>query len=142
MAKPDIVTRVRACRLFLIIFVVGVASGCLSPNRNSDFTPNQPYFRLRVTDSEGKLIAEWIAQGTVVRKGDGYRFTAVQRLSGPRFSILSKYPLGRKVYIEGPNIVISHCGKPLWLYHLHMAGSVERIERTSMRGASGKEVIR
>jgi hypothetical protein len=29
-----------------------------------------------------------------------------------------RYPQGRKVVINGPNIVVMPCGKPQWLYEI------------------------
>ncbi len=127
----DIVTRVHASRFLFLFFLVGLLSGCSIFHLNSHSTPYVPYFKVRVTDPEGALVAEWIAQGKVSTAGIGYRFTAVQRISGPRYSILTKYPLGRKVYIEGPNIIISPIGKPLWLHRWQGFGA-----------GGGKETIR
>jgi hypothetical protein len=93
-------------------------SGCAMSYTNNVITRNRSFRKVRVTDLQGSMIAEWIADGSVWRYGRGYRFKAVQRLSGPPYAIFSKYPHGRNVYVDGPNIVVMPCGKPQWLYRL------------------------
>src|SRR4051812_23704582 len=41
------------------------------------------YSVVRVTDIEGHLIGQWIAEGFVAQTEHGYKFKAVERLSGP-----------------------------------------------------------
>jgi hypothetical protein len=64
------------------------------------------------------LVAEWVAEGWVRREREGYRFMAVQRLSGAPFMVLSRYPQPRNVYVTGPHIIVTPSGKPQWLYEL------------------------
>lgn len=92
------------------LILAGCASGPIA-------TASKHYHRVRITNPRGELVAEWIAIGHVWRTGtNGYRFRAVQRVSGPPFMQLSRYPDGRVVDVNGPNIHISTCGAPLWIY--------------------------
>ncbi len=76
------------------------------------------FTKLRVTDQQGDLIAEWVAKGYVLPVDKGYRITAVERLSAPPHAILSKYPEGWRTTVTGPHILRWQCGKPYWLYEL------------------------
>lgn len=80
--------------------------------------PNKRYHRVRVTDIEGKLIAEWVAEGFVGRTQAGYKFKAVQRNTGAPFPQEIHYPYGRQIEVGGQNIYVSRTGKPRWLYEL------------------------
>jgi hypothetical protein len=73
------------------------------------------YTKFRATDPRGGLIAEWTARGFYYRTEGGYRITAVERLSAPPHSVLSKYPNGRRVTATGPHIVHWSTTKPAWL---------------------------
>jgi hypothetical protein len=95
-----------------------IFSGCAVGYTHNVFTRNRVYRKVRVTDLQGHLIADWVAEGRVWRYGKGYRFNAVERLSGGPYPVLSKYPQGRKVVIDGPNIVVMPTGQPLWLYEI------------------------
>jgi len=112
----------RGVRFFRSILLLSAATllwGCESFSYTSNvFSRNRPYRKVRVTNLEGGLIADWIAEGFVHRSGNGYRFKAVQRLSGDPLPQVTKYPLGRRVLVHGPHIVIFPCGKPEWLYRL------------------------
>jgi hypothetical protein len=77
-------------------------------------------------DPHGILIADYIAEGYVLRTSTGYRFKAVQRLSGPPFSKVSHYPYGRRIEASGPNIVVSRCPPPAWLLEQHAARVEDR----------------
>lgn len=81
--------------------------------------PNKRYHRVRVTNIEGRLIAEWVAEGFVARTEVGYKFRAVQRNTGQPFPQEIHYPYGRQMEVGGQNIVVSRTGKPRWLYELH-----------------------
>ena len=109
----------RFFRLLPLLLAAALLGGCESLSYTSNvFSRNRPYRKVRVTNLEGGLIADWIAEGYVRRSGNGYRFKAVQRLSGQPFSQVTRYPLGRRVVVNGPHIVIFPCGKPEWLYGL------------------------
>jgi hypothetical protein len=95
-----------------------LVTGCASSYTENVFTRNRPYRKVRVTDLQGFLIADWVAEGHVWSHSPGYRFTAVERRTGGPYPVLSKYPQGRKVVVTGPNIVVMPCGKPQWLYEL------------------------
>jgi hypothetical protein len=65
----------------------------------------------------------------VWRYGKGYRFKAVERRTGGSYPILSKYPQGRKVVVDGPNIVVMPTGQPLWLYEIEKPGVPVTVTR-------------
>lgn len=67
---------------------------------------------------EGRLIAEWVAEGFCARTETGYKFKAVQRTTGAPFPQEIHYPYGRQIEVGGQNIVVSRTGKPRWLYEL------------------------
>lgn len=97
----------------LVLALIFAACETVSPYPLSD-----SFFRVRVTNPRGELISEYVAQGGVWRtkETDGYRFRAVQRLSGAPYMVESHFPNGRITQVDGPNIVVTPCGKPLWLY--------------------------
>jgi hypothetical protein len=104
---------VKFLRLLLPLFFVALLAGCAF---GPIATGSKHYQRVRVTNFRGQLVSEWIALGHISRTDtNGYRFRAVQRVSGPPFMQLSRYPDGRMVDINGPNIHISRCGAPLWI---------------------------
>jgi hypothetical protein len=110
-----IVPRVKFFQTLFPLLALLLLNGCAAtPIGRPVYHEN--YRRITVTDYRGKLVAEWIAEGNVWRRGQGYRFRAVQRISGPPFVTTAHYPLGRRVEISGPHIVIAPCGKPDWLY--------------------------
>jgi hypothetical protein len=76
------------------------------------------YFLIRNTDYRGEVVADWIAQGPVVRTPEGYKFHAVEHDTAPPFPQQIHYPDGRSVEISGPNLVVRPCGQPYWLYKL------------------------
>ncbi len=82
------------------------------------FNGCQTYTKLRVTSYRGDLIADWIAEGAVHKKGPSYEIKAVERTSGPPFSQTTHYPNGWRTTVAGPNIVRWRTGKPFWLYQL------------------------
>ena len=101
-------------RSFSLLLTVLLVAGCVTPLGRSKLP--QHYRKITVTDYHGGLVAEWIAEGNVARRGAGYRFKAVQRTSGAPFATTSHFPQGRKVLIDGPHITVAPCGKPDWLY--------------------------
>jgi hypothetical protein len=107
------VSRVNFFRLLLPLLLAALLPGCaLGPVA----TGSGHYRRVRVTDPRGELVSEWIALGHISRTdSNGYRFRAVQRVSGPPLMQLARYPDGRIVEVNGPNIHISRCGAPLWI---------------------------
>ena len=100
----------RSLSLLLAVLLCG---GCVTPLGRSKLP--QHYRKITITDYHGGLVAEWIAEGNVARRGEGYRFKAVQRTSAPPFVTTSHFPQGRKVLIDGPHITVAPCGKPDWL---------------------------
>ncbi len=105
---PGKFRRMKFSRLLLLLAVLALSAGCTSGH----------YTKLRVTNARGEITAEWVARGYILRSELGYRITAVERLSGPPHSILSKYPDGWHTTVTGPHILHWHCGKPFWLYEL------------------------
>ena len=97
--------RMKLPRLLLLLAALVLTSGCASR-----------YTKLRVTGHRGELLAEWVARGHIERVERGYRITAVERISGPPFSLLSKYPDGWRTTVTGPHILRWRCGQPYWLY--------------------------
>jgi hypothetical protein len=102
-------------RLLSLVALLCTFQGCAYYYSNE---PHKRYSTVRVTDIEGHPISQWIAEGFVARTERGYKFKAVERLSGPPFPQAIHYPMGRQIEIGGPNIVVSRCGKPLWLYRI------------------------
>ena len=96
--------------LAALVFTAGCTSG------HSDHSGH--YTKLRVTNHRGEVLAEWVARGYVLRSEQGYRITAVERLSGPPHPILSRYPDGWHTTVTGPHILRWRSGKPFWLYAL------------------------
>ena len=100
--------RMKFPRLLLLLAVLVLTAGCAS----------RRYTKLRVTNPRGEILAEWVARGYILRSEQGYRITAVERLSGEPHPILSKYPDGWHTTVTGPHILHWRCGKPFWLYAL------------------------
>ena len=105
-------------RTLLPLLALAACIGCAGPTPLGRSGSPQRYSRVTVTNPRGLLVAEWIAEGPVKARGEGYRFRTVQRVSAPPFSVVSRYPLGRVVWITGPNITVAPSGKPVWLYDL------------------------
>ena len=95
-------------RLLLLLAALTLSAGCGSGR----------YTKLRVTNHRGEILAEWVARGCILPSEQGYRITAVERLSGPPHPVLSRYPDGWHTSVTGPHILHWRCGKPLWLYEL------------------------
>jgi len=98
------------------LLAIALLSGCSTPSTNS--SNHSLYQKVRVTDLEGHLIADWISEGHIWPYGNGYRFRAVERVTGGPNPQLLTYPHGRRVVVNGPNIVIVPSGKPEWLYRI------------------------
>jgi hypothetical protein len=109
-----IVRAVRFSRLLTLCAFLFLLCGC----QVSPWGSSESYTKLRVTDYRGRLIAEWVAVGAVHPVDGGYRIRAVERLSGPPYMVLSKFPDTWKTTVAGPNIARWRCGKPLWLYQM------------------------
>lgn len=96
---------------FVVLVVSLICSGC------------ETFTKFRATDYRGGLIAEWVAKGEIEKAERGYRITAVERLSGPPYMTLTRYPEGWRTTVAGPNITYWRCGKPLWLYSREREGA-------------------
>jgi hypothetical protein len=94
-------------RPLLVVVAIAVFSGCAGFGGG--------YHQVRVTEPRGGLIADYITRGWVERIEGGYRFRALQRLSGGPWPQLIRYPEGRIVEATGPNILVARCGPPAWL---------------------------
>ena len=81
------------------------------------------YTRLRVTNPRGERIADWVAIGPIVPVDNGYRITAVERISGPPYPILTRYPDGWRTTAVGPNIRHWRCPAPDWLREIDLDDS-------------------
>ena len=95
-------------RLLPLLAALVLTAGCASSH----------YTKLSVTNHRGEVLSEWVARGYIHRCEQGYRITAIERLSGPPHPILSKYPDGWRTTVTGPHILHWRCGKPFWLYAL------------------------
>lgn len=87
-----------------------LVAGCATARHEGRYT------KLRVTDEEGNLVAEWVAKGYLLPVDRGYRITAIERISAPPHPVLSKYPDGWRTTVTGPHILHWRCGEPYWLY--------------------------
>ena len=108
----ETVLRVKRTELFLIAVVVGLLGGCAT---HREALCELPYWQVVVTDVEGCWISEYIAEGDVTPICNGYCFRAVQRRTFRPWILTYKYPLGRPVKVQAPNIIITPTCKPLWL---------------------------
>ena len=76
------------------------------------------YTKFRATNFRGETIAEWTGRGFYYPVSGGYRITAVERISGPPYMLVSRYPNGRPTTITGVHILRWRTNKPAWLYEL------------------------
>lgn len=110
-----IVRRVTLSRILVLLVAVLLISGCSSTLEKRSGPP-QYYYRVRVTNLRGELVADWIAEGRVTRTERGYRFRAVERTSAPPYMTATQYPHGRRIEVTGANIVVTPASKPYWLF--------------------------
>ena len=91
-------------------------SGCACHRRTVVVaTPVPAYSRVVSSDFEGHWIAEFVAEGEVLKAEKGYRFTAVQRRIFKPTVMEFHYPLGRPVTVIASNVIVTPAAKPLWL---------------------------
>jgi hypothetical protein len=109
------VRRVNLLRFFPLLIVGLFLNGCATTRHCNFFIRHALYRTVRVTDFQGHLVAEYVAEGPVWRYGPGYRFTAFERVSGGPIPMRTRYEFGRDVVINGVNIVVRPCEKPEWL---------------------------
>jgi hypothetical protein len=102
-------------RFFILLALALTLNGCVTTRRSNFLTRHNVYRTVEVTDLQGKLVARYIAEGRVWRYGPGYRFRAMERFAGGPYPTRTRYPYGRKVNINAPNIVVTPCEKPEWL---------------------------
>src|SRR6187402_375647 len=62
------------------------------------------YTKFRATNLRGEMLAEWTARGLFYPVSNGYRITAVERISGPPHSHVSHYPDGWRTMVTGAHI--------------------------------------
>jgi hypothetical protein len=114
-----IVRRVKFSRPVLIAFLLPLL---LLPGCQSYFErkhgPLKKYYRVRVTNPRGELVADYISEGKPSRTERGFVFKAMERTSHPPEQLTLRYPHGRRIEVAGPNIVVARSGKPLWLYEI------------------------
>jgi hypothetical protein len=110
--------RVNSRRLISLLLVVLALAQAGCAYTNNPFTRHRYYRRVHITDFQGYLVADWIAEGPVWSYSPGYRFRAVERRSGGPIPVVSRYPNGHNVKVSGENIAIMPCEKPLWLKQL------------------------
>jgi hypothetical protein len=126
-------------RLVLLLLAACSFSGCAFLY---SIETDKRYHRVRVTNIQGKLVAEWIAEGYVARTEVGYRFRAVQRTTGTPYPQQMRYPYGRMMEVGGQNIVVTRCGPPRWLYELRYGRTTvvvrEETTVTRVKGESTK----
>jgi hypothetical protein len=114
---PVIVRRVKFSRLLLLSLAVLLLASCASYFERSN-APYRKYYRVRVTNVRGEIVADWVAEGRVAKTERGYAFRAVERTSAPPFMTNTRFPHGRKVSIGGANIVVTPADKPYWLFEM------------------------
>lgn len=103
-----------APRLLLLLLIVCGFAACQHEDDGYRIAPR--FYLVQVTDYRGHLVAQWVAHGYPIRTDRGYKFEAVERVSGPPFVQRIRYPEGHKEEVGGPNIVITRCGEPRWHY--------------------------
>ena len=121
LSERDAAVMVRGVKLPRLVILVLLLPllllpGCVSTRRYVGY--DKAYYRVRVTNPRGELIADYIAQGEVKRTELGYVFKAVERTSAPPYMMTMRYPRGRRIEVAGPNIIVTPSGKPAWLYRM------------------------
>jgi hypothetical protein len=99
---------------YFLSLALALLAGCEAPSP----TGKIKYTKLTVTDVRGDLIAEWVAEGRVKKTDLGYDIQAVERKSGPPYSVSMRYPNRRFASVVGPNIVLEEVEKPDWVQKL------------------------
>jgi hypothetical protein len=97
---------VKLSRLFTLLLALVFLPGCVG------------YTKFRATNLRGEMIAEWTSRGLFYPVSNGYRITAVERISGPPHMHESHYPNGWRTMVTGAHIQRWHTHKPLWLSEL------------------------
>ena len=86
------------------------------------------YYHVDVMDLNGKLISAWTSQGPVYKTWDGlYSMNAVERFTGKPTHYF-RYPLGWRVHVGGPNMVIYRVEEPDWLQNQTYLGVADHAE--------------
>ena len=116
MSRASPAATFRAVKYFLLLaFALLAACETTRPEKES---PTQKYTKITVTDPQGDLISEWIAEGHVKKFDQGYTIKAVERHTAPPSPTTSQYPNGRISSVVGPNIILEDVEKPDWLKKL------------------------
>ena len=103
----------------VILCLCASLGGCLHVHTRPPTPKKAPiYYKVMASDFEGGRIADYVAEGEVLRADDGYRFSAVERRIYQPEVIEMHYPLGRVVTAKAPNVIVVPTDKPLWLRHL------------------------
>jgi hypothetical protein len=110
-------------RIASSLIALGVASVLLSGCFNVYPHPPKPwrnghYSKVMTSDFEGRPIAEFIAEGSVIKDEEGFHFYAVQRRIFEPEPLEFHYPLGRPVSVQASNVISIPVKKPEWLARL------------------------
>jgi hypothetical protein len=97
---------VKLTRALSFLALVALLPGCAG---------STGYTKFRSSNLRGEMLAEWTARGFYYRTTSGYRITAVERISGPPYPHLSRYPHGWPTTVTGPNIEKWRTARPAWL---------------------------
>lgn len=104
---------------YTLLLLLALISGCAT----NPSVGEKEYTRFSVSDLDGTMIAEWIAEGRVKKTDIGYEITAVERRTAPPYPTTNRYPNGRKATVTGPNIILENVPKPDWLEQLDIASA-------------------
>ena len=102
------------------------------------------YYRIVETNVRGEWLVAWEAEGRVrhthskFQEDDGSAFSAVSRkvyTSKPPYEI--RYPLGRRVMVSAPHILVEPIDKPAWLKKLDEGAGDTQQARKAARMRNG-----
>ena len=99
------------------LLAIALLAGCENTSTRKE-SSHDKYTKITVTDPQGDVISEWIAEGPVKKNEQGYTIHAIERRTPGPYSTDSQYPNGRMSTVVGPNIVLEDTEKPDWLKKL------------------------
>jgi hypothetical protein len=88
------------------------------------------YTRLTVTNFDGELVSEWVAEGPVRKTEQGYAVRAVERSVEGAHPVTRRFPNGWRTTVVGANILREEVDKPEWLAALDAGGTYLSQETT------------
>ncbi len=112
--------------LFLALACAALLTACDTLEDQLGGPPK--YSRVIETNVRGEWLFTWIAEGGVHHGDEGWSFRAVERHVYNKPDLTIHYPLGRRVTVAAPNVLVEPAEKPEWLESLD-AGA----ERDSQR---------